>query len=294
VPSLWYKGDDMMVSMDDVRKGLKDIEDNYTRYLTTHFREWKKWAEQSDRIYAGEEVKEEEVPQVFQTEMRVVKVIREMEELGTFDWNNPTLKLLFAELAGGPFHRYFGGIIAETVMRLTKITTASSLIEVGAGDGRLTELLLTRMKEKNLRLPLLISDSKPVVETAALKLKEQYPEIPLQSFIWDINKTPPSEVKNSLIHPTLLYERYGLTYTNYQAIDNLAQVGDILVLGGFFNNTNDIYGYDKIFAKIGFKNLLLSEVEKKLREYYPNIYAVDRKVTETIEFPNTTLLLAWK
>jgi len=283
-----------MLSMDDVRAGLKDIEENYTRHLTTHFGEWKTWAEQSDRMYAGEEVKEEEVPQVFQTEMRVVKVLKEMDELGEFDWNNPTLKLLFAELASGPFHRYFGGIIADTVMRLAKITTVSSLIEIGAGDGRLTELLLARMKEKKLFLPLLLTDSKPVVEIATLKLKEQYPEIPLQSFVWDITKPPAPEVKNNISHPALLYERYGLTYTNYQAIDNLAQVGDILVLGGFFNNTSDIYGYDKIFAKIGFKNLLLSEVEKKLKAHYPNIYAVDRKVTETIQFPNTTLLLAWR
>jgi hypothetical protein len=283
-----------MLSVDEVQRGLKDIEENYTRHLIEHFGEWKKWAEQSDRMYAGEEVKEEEVPQVFQIEMRVVKVIKEMEALGEFDWGNPTLKLLFAEMASGPFHRYFGGIIADIVLKLSKITAASSLIEIGAGDGRLTELLLARMREKKLSLPLLITDSKPVVETAALKLKEQYPEISLQSFVWDITKPPTGEMDKKITHPAILYERYGLTYTNYQAIDNLAQVGDILVLGGFFNNTSDIYGYDKIFAKIGVKNLLLSEVEKKLREHYPNIYVVDRKVTETIQFPNTTLLLAWR
>lgn len=282
-----------MMNMEVVKKELSDIEENYTRYLITHFQEWKKWAELSDRIYAGEDVREEEVPQVFQTEMRVIKVIREMDSIGEFDWNNPTLKLLFAELAEGPFHRYFGGIIAEIVIRLTKIAPVLSLIEVGAGEGRLTELLLAKMQERKNFLPLIITDSKPVVKMAAAKLSNEYPKIPLQSFLWDITEPPPQEMEIKVKHPTILYERYGLTYTDYMALENIALVGDILVLGGFFSNTEEIYGYDKIFAKIGFKNLLLSELEKKLIEYYKNIYIVDRKVAESIHFPNTTLLVVW-
>jgi hypothetical protein len=280
--------------MDEVRNGLRDIEENYTRYLIGHFSEWRKWAEQSDRIYAGEEVKEEDVPPVFLTEMRIMKVIKEMEMLGKFDWNNPTLRLLFSELSQAPFYTYFGGIIAHIANEMAKLSKASLLIEIGAGDGRMTELLLARMKERNIRLPLLITDTNPVVEMAGMKLKEKYPEIEITNLIWDITKPPSEEIVNHVTHPALIYERYSLTYTNYQAIDNLAQVGDILIMGGWFNNTGAIYGYDKIFEKIGFKSLLLEEVEKKLKEHYPNIYALDSAVKEAIAFPNTTLLLAWR
>ncbi|HUT83956.1 MAG TPA: hypothetical protein VMX95_04835 [Thermodesulfobacteriota bacterium] len=283
-----------MVSMDEVKKGLRDIEENYTRYLISHFREWKKWAEQSDTIYEGREVKEEEVPPVFLTEMRIMKVIKEMETLGEFDWNNQTLRLLFSELSSGPFYTYFGGIIAHITIELAKLCKASHLVEVGAGDGRLTEILLARMKERNVQIPLLLTDSKPVVEVASTKVREKYPAMEIESMIWDIMKPPSTEMLTRISHPSIIYERYSLTYTNYQAIANLAQVGDVLVMGGWFNNTGAIYGYDKVFAKLGFKSLLLEEIEKKLKEHYPCIYALDRAVKEAIDFPNTTLLLAWR
>jgi hypothetical protein len=280
--------------MENVRKGLKDIEENYTRYLATHFKEWKKWAEQSDKIYAGEEVKEEDVPDTFLTEMRIMKVIKEMEELGEFDWNNPTLRVLFSELSSGPFYTYFGGIISHITIEFAKLSKASLLIEIGAGEGRLTELLLARMKEKNISLPLLLTDSKPVVEMAASKLKEKYPEMRIESMIWDITKPPSPEMMNRISPPAIIYERYSVTYTNCQAIANLAQVGDILVMGGWFNDTDEIYGYDKVFAKIGLKTLLLNEVEDQLKKYYPCIYPLDSGVKKTIDFPYTTLLLAWR
>jgi hypothetical protein len=283
-----------MLSVAKVKKCLRDIEENYTRYLTTHFKDWKKWAEQSDKIYAGEEVREDDVPAVFHTEMRIMKVVREMEELGEFDWNHPTLRLLFSQMAESPFYCYFGGIIAHITIEMAKLSKASFLTEIGTGEGRLTELILARMKERNIRLPLLLTDSKPLVEMAALKLKEKYPEIGIESLIWDITKPPSIEMMNRISHPTLIYERYSLTYTNYQAIANLAQVGDILILGGWFNDTGEIYGYDKVFQKIGTKTLLLKEIEDQLKRYYPCIYPLDRAVKEAIDFPYTTILLAWR
>ena len=47
-----------MLTIDTVKRGLRDIEGNFSRYVLTHFREWSKWAEQSNRDDAGEEVKE--------------------------------------------------------------------------------------------------------------------------------------------------------------------------------------------------------------------------------------------
>ena len=101
-----------------------------------------------------------------------MKVIKEMETLGEFDWNNPTLRLLFSQMVGSQFYRYFGGIIAELTIKMVKLSKASCLIEVGAGEGRLAELVCTRMKERNVVLPLFITDSKPIVEMAAIKLEE--------------------------------------------------------------------------------------------------------------------------
>lgn len=143
-------------------------------------------------------------------------------------------------------------------------------------------------------MPLLLTDSKPVVEMAETRLKEKYSEMEIKSMLWDITKPPSTEMLNHISRPSVIYERYSLTYTNYQAITNLAQVGDILVMGGWLNNTGEIYGYDKIFAKIGMKTLLLKEVENKLKEHYPYIYALDSGARQTINFPYTTLLLAWR
>jgi hypothetical protein len=116
----------------------------------------------------------------------------------------------------------------------------------------------------------------------------------IESMIWDIMKPPPTEMLTRISHPSIIYERYSLTYANYQAIANLAQVGDVLVMGGWFNNTGAIYGYDKVFAKLGLKNLLLNEVEDQLKKYYPCIYPLDSGVKKAINFPYTTLLLAWR
>ena len=87
-----------MFTEDLVKKQLADLEKEYVDYLIEHFAEWEVWAKASQRVADGEEVKEEELPEAFRTELKITRVIVEMMDLGKFDWNNPKVQGIFKEL----------------------------------------------------------------------------------------------------------------------------------------------------------------------------------------------------
>jgi hypothetical protein len=277
-----------------IKEKLADLEQQYVDHIIQRFGEWEVWAKASQRIADGEEVRDDEIPQVFHAEVKMMKVILEMENLGTFDWNNPKLRQIFAEIVKEPFYLFFGGMITAIALRLAEIVGGKTFLEIGAGKANLTNIMLKQMSERDKVIPLVATDAQPVILENIQRLKDNYPDANLETLLWDIVDTPPDELRSKVVSPALLYERYTLNYATLKAFENIAQVADVLILGDWFNHTGKLYAYDEVFKKIGAQPLFFSDVKPLLDTFFPNYYIFDQRAIDTIKLPNITLLIAWK
>ena len=283
-----------MLTEELIKENLADLEEKYVGHLVKRFSEWEVWAEISQKIANGEEVKEHEVPKVFHVELKMMRVILEMEDLGKFDWNDPRLSQLFAEVTQDPFYTFFGEIITEISLRLADLAGVKTFLEIGAGRAHLTDIMLKQMGDKDKSIPLVATDAQPVILENIGKFKDAYPQVNLETLLWNIAEPPSDELLARIAYPTLLYERYTLNYANVKAIENIAKVADILVLGDWFNHTGKLYAYDEVFKKIGAHPLFYEDVKPLLDDYFPNQYIFDQRALDAIKLPNITLLIAWK
>jgi len=277
-----------------IKEKLADLEEQYVEHVIQRFGEWEVWAKASQRIADREEVREDEIPQVFHAEVKMMKVILEMENLGTFDWNNPKLRKIFGEIVKEPFYLFYGGMITAIALRLADIVGGKTFLEIGAGKANLTNIMLQKMRENNKVFPLVVTDAQPVILDNIKGLKDNYPQANLETLLWDIVDTPSDELRSKVVSPTLLYERYTLNYATLKAFENIAQVADVLVLGDWFNHTGKLYAYDEVFKRIGAQPLFFSDVKPLLDRFFPNYYIFDQRAIDAIKLPNITLLIAWK
>jgi hypothetical protein len=277
-----------------IKETCSDLEEKYSDYLISHFGQWRVWAEASQRVADRQPVSEEEIPEAFRTEFKITKVIVEMEALGKFDWNSPVLRQLFAELAQGSFYKFFGDTITKIALRLTQSAGVKTLLEIGAGRANLTKIMLDQMKTLNISLPLVTTDSQPVILDNMATLKAEYPMADMAALLWNITDPPPDKLLQNVEHPVLVYERYTMNYANVSAIKNIARVADILVLGDWFNCTGELFAYDEVFKKIGAMPFFFKDIKPLLDEHFPNQHVFDQRAIDAINLPNITLLIAWK
>lgn len=283
-----------MLTKELLKEKLADLEEKYVGHLVERFSEWEVWAKASQKIANREEVKDDAIPEAFHTELKMMRVILEMEDLGKFDWNAPRLRKLFAEVTQDPFYIFFGEMITGISLHLADLAGVKTFLEIGAGRANLTGIMLKQMREKNKSMPLVVTDAQPVILQNIGKLKDEYPQVNLETLLWNIVEPPSDELLAKVTSPTLLYERYTLNYANIKAIENIAKVADILVLGDWFNYTGTLYAYDEVFQKIGANPLFYKDVKPLLDDCFPNQYIFDQRALETIKLPNITLLIAWK
>jgi hypothetical protein len=277
-----------------IKNTCSDLEEKYVAYLISHFGQWRVWAEASQRVADRQPVSEQEIPEAFRTEFKITKVIVEMEALGKFDWNSPVLRQLFGELAQGSFYRFFGDTITKIALRLAQSAGVKTLLEIGAGRANLTKIMLDQMAAMNISLPLVTTDSQPVILDNMATLKAEYPMADMAALLWSITDPPPDELIQNAAHPVLVYERYTMNYANVSAIKNIARVADILVLGDWFNCTGELFAYDEVFKKIGAMPFFFKDIKPLLDEHFPNQHVFDQRAIDAINLPNITLLIAWK
>ncbi|MCX8044903.1 MAG: hypothetical protein N3B18_12360 [Desulfobacterota bacterium] len=283
----------MHLSEQSVRAALSDLEARYVAFMIDHFRNWRVWADASQRMADGIPVLREEIPEAFAIEYEFAKAVLEMEHQGGFNWNDPRLRKIFAAVAQGPFYTFWADMITEVVLRLTPLFNVKTLLEAGAGRANLTVVMLEKLAARAADILLVTTDAHPVVLDSIGKLREQYPSIRQTTCLWDITQKPPQPLLDILQPPVLLYERATITYANWQALNNFA-VADVVVLGDYFNYTGTLYAYDMIFEKIGVKPLLYQEVKPVLDACFPYQYIMDARVVEEIGLPNVTLTVAWR
>jgi len=283
-----------MLTVEFLKENLADLEEEYVDHLVKRFGDWEVWAKASQKIADREKVNDSEIPEVFHAELKMMRVILEMEDLGKFDWNDPRLRQLFAEITQEPFYLFFGKMITEISLRLADLAGVKIFLEIGAGKANLTGIMLRQMIGKGKLLPLIVTDAQPVILENIEKIKDEYSQVTLETLLWDIMEPPSAELLAKVTSPTLLYERYTLNYANVKAMENIAKVADILVLGDWFNHTGKLYAYDEVFKKIGANPLFYKDVKPILDNYFPNQYIFDQRALDAIKLPNITLLIAWK
>ena len=277
-----------------LKEKLADLEEEYYDFVVKHLGQWEIWAEASGRVANREEVKDDEIPEAFRMELKMMRVVLEMEDLGRFDWNNPKLIQIFAELTQMPFYKFFGEMITRISLRLADLANVKTFLEIGAGKANLTGIMLRQMRENDKPIPIVATDAQSVILENIEKLKGDYPEVDLKTVIWNIMESPSDGLFEKMTSPTLLYERYTLNYANCKAMENLAKAADILVLGDWFNHTGKLYGYDEVFKKIGAIPLFYKDVKPILDNCFPNQYIFDQRVIDAIRLPNIALIVAWK
>jgi uncharacterized SAM-dependent methyltransferase len=224
----------------------------------------------------------------------MMRVILEMETSGTFDWNNPRLRQIFEEIAQEPFYTFFGEMITSIALRVAQKAGVKTFLEIGAGKANLTRIMLRLMSETGVSLPLVVTDAQSIILDNIKQLQVGYPQVDLETALWNIVEPPSAELLGKITGPTLLYERYTLNYATIKAFENIARVADILILGDWFNHTGRLYAYDEVFKKIGARPLFYRDVEPLLDRYFPHRLIFDRRAIDAIKLPNITMLIAWR
>jgi hypothetical protein len=277
-----------------LEQNLADLKKKYIHFLGDYFADWPKWVEISERLALGEKIVKESIPEPFQSDAEWAVWLLESEQKGEFDWEDPKLRELFESATNTPYYRMWGDIIAEISLRIGHLTEVNSFVEVGAGRADLTRIVLEKLNQDNLDVKLFITDSKPVIFEASKKCAEAFPTIRQETVLWNVEEPGPEKLITKVASPVLMYERAMLLYSDVNALANLAQVADILVLGDYFNYTGELFAYDEIFKKIGVNPLFYSDVEPVLDKFYPNQYILDFDVVEDLKVPYVSLVVAWR
>jgi len=277
-----------------LEQNVADLKKEYLDFLAEYFAEWPKWVEISDHLALGEDVPMSDIPEPFQSDAEWAYWLLESEKKGEFDWEDPKLRTLFEKATNTPYYLMWGDIIAEIALRISKVTQVNSFVEVGAGRADLTRIMLEKLKRGNADAKLFITDSKPVIFETAKECEEAFPTIQQETVLWNVEESAPEELIQRAASPVLMYERAMLLYSDPSAIENLAPVADILVMGDYFNYTGELYAYDEIFKKIGVNPLFYDETKAVLDKYYPNQYILDYAAVTDLKVPYVSLVVAWK
>ena len=282
-----------MITREQVDQAIAGWQEPYVDFLCRHAALWRTWAEQSDSMVAGEQVRLEDVPDFFKSDYEWAEVVLDMGGKEQFNWNDPRIAGLFAKAVKTPFYKLWGDTIVGIATGLAASVGIETLLEIGAGRGNLSALMLEALQEKNMNQPLVITDAHATVLDNLSGLREKFPGRRIDTVLWDVNQPAPQQLAG-LSAPVLLFERASLTYANFGAIENLAQVADVLVLGDYFNYTGELFAYDLLFERIGLKPLMYRDVLPLLERCFSEHIIVDLQVNATIRLPNVSLIVAWK
>jgi hypothetical protein len=283
-----------MLSERTIREKTADLESTYINFMVHHFDGWRQWADASQRMADGQQVTAAELPEAFITEYKMMAAVLEMEAAGKFDWANPTLRAAFAEAAASPFYKLWGDMITKIALRLAALAGVKTLVEIGAGRGNLTSIMLTQITEARAAVSLIVTDANPVVLEHVAALSTNFPAIRLETMLWNITEPLPDQVLARIERPCLVYERSSILYATIPAISNIAQAADIAVFGDWFNNTGRLYAYDEVFKRIGAQPLLYRDVQPQLEKHFKEHFLFDTRAQQQIDLPNSTMLIAWK
>ena len=107
-----------MINVKNIEEKLSKVQERYIDFMLESLKDWRLWAEASQRMADGKKVSKDEIPEFFHTEYEWAKIVLDMEDQGGFNWQDPRIAKLFAAEAQTPFYKLWGDTITEISLLL--------------------------------------------------------------------------------------------------------------------------------------------------------------------------------
>jgi hypothetical protein len=268
--------------------------EQYYQIMKDMIGNWQPLVEVSEKILAGADVSNENVPPQLHFLVDWMRLIMQVTRDSEWDWTKPEIQAVYKKIADSQIYKIFAEATVGIVTAILKTGQIGTLLEIGTGPGQVTEKLCTEMMHYNISVPIIISDRSPGIAETGERLRKLFPHLRITDFTWDIRKEPPGEVLSKITKPVLLYERFCIPYGGYAAIDNIAPAADILVMVEDLSRSGKKEAYDVIYEKIGLQFFTYAEAKKYLDKHFSFIHTCDTKTIEALNLPVTDFTLAMK
>ena len=284
-----------MINRETVLASIANPMKRYKEHMLRDLKDWMPLEDAARLLLEGKPIVYEDYVPDFRPLVKMMQVIVEKAGGSGWDWADPEVRTVFKEVADGNIYIMFSEIIVEMIISIMKCVPVSTVVEVGTGHGNVTANLCKAMVANHFdHVPLVISDRVPFISQVGDTLRKAYPSLSISDFIWNVRESAPEELNKKLTSPVLLFERFCMPYTGYDAIDTIAPLSDILIIVDDLSLTGKKYAYDQIYGKIGTQFLIFEEAKQRLEKYFSFIHACDREASEAIHSPVITFTLAVK
>lgn len=283
-----------MINRETILECIKGPMEHYHQKMNNTIGDWKPLIGVSEKLLAGKEVKDDELPSVLLPLVEMMSLIMQVTKESEWDWSNPAIQEAYKHLAESHLYKNFAAATVGIVSSIIRTVKIGTIVEVGTGPGQVTASLCEKMTKHNITTPLVISDKSPSISHTGENLRKSFPHLKINDFVWDLRENPPSEMIEKLTRPVLLFERFCIPYGGYDAIDSIGPIAYILIMIEDLNLTGKKEAYDIIYGKIGAQFFTYREAKEHLEKHFSFIYTCDRKTIEALNFPVTDFTLAIK
>jgi hypothetical protein len=284
-----------MTDKQDILEGIADPIKRYNNKMTNNFSDWQPIEDAAALMLEGKSVSYDDFIPPFRPLIRMMHMILIKAETSSWSWSDPEVLAVFKEVSDGEVYNLFSETIVDIVTGIIKRADIGTLVEVGAGAGKVTADLCQAMKKNaTTDVPLIISDQSTMIKQTGDQLRKTYPEIDITDIVWDLKKGKHDHFDTSVKKPIMVFERFCMPYAGYDAIDVIAEVADILILVDDLSITGKKASFDRIYERIGAQFLVFEEAKKRLEKHFSFIHVCDREIIEMVNSPVTSFTLAIK
>ena len=283
-----------MIDKNRLLECIKKPMTDYLNQMKHTLRNWEPLEEAAKKLLNGREVKDDDVPDVYLPVLRMMRLIAEVTRESEWDWSNPAIQKFFANKSESPLYQIFTNAIVGTISEIIQKTDFNTLVEVGTGPGQVSDALCRKMIDDKIHIPLIISDRAPGISRTRETLRQKYPALKIDSFVWNITREPPRELLATLKKPVLLFERFCLPYAGHSAIDNIAPLADLMIMQDDLSLSGEKAAFDILYSKMGTNFLIFKEAEKYLKKHFSFIHTCDADLAQAVNYPVTTFTIALK
>ena len=284
-----------MINKQDVLAGISAPIKRYNHKMANDFSDWQPLDDAAAMMLQGKTVKDEDFIPPFRPLLKMMRMIMEKSKDSSWSWSDPEVLAVFKEVSEGEVYNLFSKTIVDIVTGIIKRSDVGTLVEVGAGTGKVTADLCKAMKENAITdVPLIISDQSPMIKQTGDSLRKTYPEINITDIVWDLKKGKHDHFDTSVKKPIMVFERFCMPYAGYDAIDVIAEIADILILVDDLSITGEKASFDRIYERIGSQFMVFDEARKRLEKHFSFIHVCDREIIEMVNSPVTSFTLAVK
>lgn len=268
---------------------------SYLAAMKGDLEDWMPLEHAAQMLLDGTAFNDDDFAADFRPIIAMMRLIMEKSAAGGWNWADPDVQKVFGEVASGAVYRLYADVLVDMIVEILRAGHISTVVEVGAGSGFVTERLCCAMLDRGLdTVRLIATDMLPSIDTLGYDLRSQFPGLSIDSCCWNIQQAAPLELLPCLSAPVLVFERFSLPYAGYGAIDNLAAVADVLLLVDDLSISGRKAAFDHIYGRIGTQFLIVEEALRYLEKHFTCTHSCDTEVVQAINSPVSTFTLAVK